>query len=132
MTSLWQDLRYGVRILVKSPGFTVSVIIALALGIGANTAIFSVVNAVLLRALPYENAGRLLVIYGGGAQDAVVDAPLSYPDFVDYKNGAQTLEHVAAYSRSGTFISAGSDEPERVWGTEVSAELFPLLGVNPS
>ncbi len=131
MASLWQDLRYGVRILVKSPGFTVSVIIALALGIGVNTAIFSVVNAVLLRALPYENAGRLLVIYGGGARDAVIDAPLSYPDFVDYKNGAQTLEHVAAYSKSGTFISAGSGEPERVWGAEVSAELFPLLGVNP-
>jgi len=132
MASLWQDLRYSLRILVKSPGFTVSVIIALALGIGANTAIFSVVNAVLLRALPYENAERLLVIYGGGAQDAVIDAPFSYPDFVDYKNGARTLEHVAAYSKSGTFISAGGDEPERVWGAEVSAELFPLLGVQPA
>ncbi len=132
MTSLWQDLRYGVRMLWKSPGFTMAVIVALALGIGANTAIFSVVNAVLLRALPYENAGRLLVIYSGGAQDTEVDAPLSYPDFVDYKNEAQTLEHVAAYSKSGTFISAGGDEPERVWGAEVSAELFPLLGVRPA
>ena len=132
MTSLWQDLRYGVRMLLKSPGFTMAVIVALALGIGANTAIFSVVNAVLLRALPYENAGRLLVIYGGGAQDTEVDAPLSYPDFVDYKNAAQTLEHVAAYSKSGTFISAGGDELERVWGAEVSVELFPLLGVRPA
>ena len=130
MKTMWQDLRYGVRMLVKSPGFTFVAIIALALGIGANTAIFSVVNAVLLRTLPYEHAQRLVKVYGASPQVPESRAPLSYPDFLDYKTQAKTFEYFAAYQQIGTSLFIG-DEPERVLGTEATADLFPLLGVEP-
>ncbi|MDQ3134044.1 MAG: ABC transporter permease [Acidobacteriota bacterium] len=130
MKIMWQDLRYGVRMLVKSPGFTFVAIIALALGISANTAIFSVVNAVLLRTLPYEHAERLVKVYGASPQEPESRAPLSYPDFLDYKTQAATFEYFAAYQQIGTSLFIG-DEPERVFGTEATADLFPLLGVEP-
>ena len=114
MKIMWQDLRYGVRMLVKSPGFTFVAIIALALGISANTAIFSVVNAVLLRTLPYEHAERLVKVYGASPQEPESRAPLSYPDFLDYKTQAANFEYFAAYQQIGTSLFVG-DEPERSW-----------------
>ncbi|CAN5390391.1 ABC transporter permease [soil metagenome] len=131
MNTLWQDLRYAVRTLLKNPGFTCAALIALALGIGANTAIFSVVNAVLLRPLQFEHQERLVSIYGVSANSDGGRFPLSYPDFVDYQKGAQSLQYIAAYSLTGTSLVNSSDEPESLSGAVASAELFPLLGVAP-
>ena len=129
MRTLWQDVRYGARALWKSPAFTVVAVLAVALGVGANTAIFSVVNTVLLRALPYENAERLVALYTGRGP-GVIGGPLSYPDLLDYRAQAQSFEYVAGYQGVGTVMSLGQgDEPERVRGTEVMADLFPALGV---
>lgn len=135
METVWQDVRYGVRMLARNPGLTAIAVLALALGVGANTAIFSVVNSVLLRPLPYKTAERLVSLYGQNTNNAEANStdkpPLSYPDFRDYKEQAQTLQYVAAYSQSGTVLTSGGDEPERVLGADVSAELFPMLGVEP-
>ncbi len=132
MASWWQDLRYGVRMLVKSPGFTFVAVVALALGIGANTAIFSVVNAVLLRPLPFVNAEQLVKVYGGRARGGTGYTPVSYPDFADYKKQAQSFDRVASYSLAGTTLMSGGDEPERLDGAVVSAELFPMLDAKPA
>jgi putative ABC transport system permease protein len=131
MRNLWKDVKYGARALWKSPGFTVVAVLAVALGVGANTAIFSVVNAVLLRALPYENSERLVAIYAGRGPN-VPGGPLSYPDLLDYR-AAQSLEYVAGYQGVGTVMGLGQgDEPERVRGVEAMADLFPALGVRPA
>jgi putative ABC transport system permease protein len=115
---------------LKRPGFTAIAVITLALGIGANTAIFSVVNAVLLRPLPYAEADRLFVPWGsrGDTQHHTV---VSYPDFVDWQAQTKTLEHVATYNSSGTLLREGDGEPEPIFGAAVSADLFPLLKVAP-
>jgi putative ABC transport system permease protein len=131
MRTLLQDIRFGLRTLSKSPGFTLVAVVALALGVGANTAIFSAVNTVLLRALPYDNSSQLVAFYTGNNPAAPEPrGPLAYPDLLDYREQAKSLEYVAAYQGVGTVLSAGQgDEPERVRGTEVSADLFPALGV---
>ncbi len=131
MTTLLQDLRYGARMLLKHPGFTFVAVAALALGIGANTAIFSVVNAVVLRPLPFANSERIVRIYGTNEKDAAERAPLSYPDFADYRSQSQSVEHVAAYSFASTSMRTGAGEPERLDGIIVSSDLFPLLDVKP-
>lgn len=135
MGTVWQDVRFAVRMLARNPGLTAIAVLALALGVGANTAIFSVVNSVLLRPLPYKNAAQLVSMYSQNTSNAEANLtdkpPLSYPDFKDYKEQAQTLQYVAAYSQSGTSLTSGGDEPERVLGADVSAELFPMLGVEP-
>jgi len=118
--------------LVKSPGFTFVAVVALALGIGANTAIFSVVNAVLLRPLPFVNAEQLVKVYGGRARGGTGYTPVSYPDFADYKKQAQSFDRVASYSLAGTTLMSGGDEPERLDGAVVSAELFPMLDAKPA
>ncbi|HEX8283355.1 MAG TPA: ABC transporter permease [Pyrinomonadaceae bacterium] len=130
MRTLLNDIRFGLRTLLKSPGFTLVAVVALALGVGANTAIFSAVNTVLLRALPYRNSERLVAIYTGSDPAAPEPrGPLSYPDLVDFREQAKSLEYVAAYQGVGTVLSTGpGDEPERVRGFEVSADLFPALG----
>ena len=130
METLLRDVRYGIRSLLKRPGFTAIAVITLALGIGANTAIFSVVNAVLLRPLPYADAERLFVPWGrrGDMKNHTV---VSYPDFVDWQARTQTLEYVAAYNSSGTLLREGDAEPELITGAAVSADLFPLLKVAP-
>ena len=131
MRTLWQDVRYGARALWKSPAFTLVAVLAVALGVGANTAIFSVVNTVLLRALPYENSERLVTLYTGRVPTAQPSGPLSYPDLLDYRAQTQSFEYVAGYQGVGTVMSVGAgDEPERVRGTEVMADLFPALGVH--
>ena len=130
METLFRDIRYGVRSLLKRPGFTAIAVITLALGIGANTAIFSVVNAVLLRPLPYADAERLFVPWGSRG-DMKNHTVVSYPDFVDWQAQTKTLEHVAAYNQSGTLLREGDAEPELIVGAAVSADLFPLLKVAP-
>src|SRR5919206_178630 len=122
LETLWQDLRYGARMLIKSPGFTLIAVITLALGIGANTAIFSVVNAVLLRPFPYEAPERLVILQEsiyGGASGAV-----SYPNFVDWRAQNTVFSSMAAVRANESFNFTGAGEPERVQGRVVTAAFF--------
>ena len=129
MGTLWQDLRYGFRMLLKNPGFTVVTILALALGIGANTAIFSVVNAVLLRPLPFPTAERLVFISEWSQQ--VQNMSVSYPNFVDWRDQNRVFEQLAAFRGAGLILT-GMGEPERLDGREVSSTFFSVLGTNPA
>ncbi|MCA1591412.1 MAG: ABC transporter permease [Acidobacteria bacterium] len=130
MGTIWQDLRYGFRMLWKSPGFTTVALLALALGIGANTAIFSVVNAVLLRPLPYRDPERLTLVWWSAPKLSLDQFPASAPDFVDWKTRSGVFERVAAF-KGASFNLTGGNEPERVQSAAVSADLFPMLGVQP-
>jgi putative ABC transport system permease protein len=131
MQSLWQDLRYGARTLLKNPGFTAIAVITLALGIGANTAIFSVVNAVLLRPLQYAEPDRIIQIWQTFPQLGSNQVTVSAPEFLDYKDQNHVFERIAAFRPQG-FTLMGGSEPERILGFRVSADLFPLLGVAPT
>ncbi|HKE55671.1 MAG TPA: ABC transporter permease, partial [Pyrinomonadaceae bacterium] len=127
MNNLWQDIRYGVRMLLKHPGVTIVVIIALALGIGANTAIFSVVNAVLLRPLPYDESDRLVFL---NERSQVLDEmSISYPNFTDWRAQNHVFEKIAVYNRQ-SYNLTGVGEAERIIVGQVSADLFPILRVN--
>jgi putative ABC transport system permease protein len=130
--ALIQDLRYGVRTLMKSPGFAFVAVLTLALGIGANTAIFSVVNGVLLRALPYYEPERLVMVWADRpilqAQIGLDDFPVTVADFIDWRNQNQVFEQMAAMFAPRMNLTGGS-EPESVVGLRASASLFPLLGV---
>jgi predicted permease len=131
METLMQDLRYGFRSLLRSKGFTLVAVLALALGIGANSAIFSVVNAVLLRPLPFDMPEQLMTVQGRNERDGSVFNEHSYPNYVDLRDQSRSFAHVAAYSPTTAFITGG-EEPERVRGVIASADLFPLLGVQPA
>jgi putative ABC transport system permease protein len=127
MATIWQDIKYGARMLMKNPGVTIIVIIALALGIGANSAIFSVVNAVLLRPLPYHESERLIFL---NEKSAVLDEmSISYPNFTDWRNQNQTFEKMGVYNRA-SYNLTGSGEAERIVTGQVSADLFSVLRVN--
>ena len=120
------DLRYALRSLLKQPGFAAVVVITLALGIGASTAIFSVVNGVLLRPLPFPNSDRLHVIWGNYRSLNIERLPAKAAEYEDYEKQTQVFDSVAAYTNHSFNISSGS-EPERIRGAYVSANLFPLL-----
>jgi putative ABC transport system permease protein len=124
------DLRYAVRLQRKNPGFTIVAIIALALGIGANTAIFSVVNTVLLRALPYKDPERLVTVWEDASKQGYPQDTPAAANFVDWRDQNQVFEGMAAMSDT-SFNLTGSGEPERLEGRMVSTTLFPLLGVEP-
>ena len=128
METLIQDVRYGTRALAKHKGFTVVAVLTLALGIGANTAIFSVVNAVLLRPLPYQNSERLVAVKRVDPRGGNVQGFNSYPNFLDYRDRARSLQHVAAYSDTYAWLSTG-DASERIEEVYATAELFDVLGV---
>src|SRR6266850_3096938 len=130
MNTLWQDVRYSARTLWKHPGFTMVAVVALALGIGANTAIFSVVNAVLLRPLPFVEPSRLVNLWQSHIQRGINQGAVSYPDFADWRDQSQVFEGMASYHQSD-FILTGVDEPARLEGAVVNADLFSLLGVTP-
>jgi predicted permease len=126
--NIWQDLRYGARMLLKQPGFTLTAVLTLGLGIGANTAIFSIVNAVLLRPLAYEAPERLVIIQerdGGGGFSP------SYPNFVDWRAQNTAFAAVAAVRGNESFNFTGAGEPERLQGRLASPEFLPALGVEP-
>jgi putative ABC transport system permease protein len=131
MQTLWQDLRYGARMLLKKPGFTLVAIITLALGIGANTAIFSVVNAVLLRPLPYPEPERLMQIFLHNPDSASGRGGYGNADFQALRERNQSFEKIAAISSGNRFSLTGSGAPEQVIGAVVTAEFFDMLGVNP-
>src|ERR687895_617252 len=130
MNNLIQDIRFGVRMLLKSPSVSIVAIIALALGIGANTAIFSVVNAVLLRPLPFPNPDTLVQIFETDPQRGYVSGSHSYPNFFDLREQSTVFEHIASYY-SSNFIMTGRGEPVRLEGAVATADLFPLLGIAP-
>ena len=125
---LWQDLKHAVRMLVKKPGFTLIAIVTLALGIGANTAIFSVVNAVLLRPLPYPNADRLVAVSENSLKAS--DISVAYPDYLDWRAQQSVFEEMSARMPTGGIISS-ANEPERVIGRLVTPSFFSTLGVQP-
>jgi putative ABC transport system permease protein len=129
MNNLWQDIRFGLRMLWKSPGFTVVTILALALGIGANSAIFSVVNGVLLRPLPFKTADRLVFLSEWSQQ--VPNMSVSYPNYKDWRDQATVFDQLAAF-RSAGYTLTGTGEPERLSAREVAASFFPALGVTPA
>jgi putative ABC transport system permease protein len=117
-------VRYGLRTLARTPGFTLAAVLALALGIGATTAIFSVVDAVLLRPLPYAEPDRLAVVLHGGRD------PVAPANYLDWRREASAFERMGAAEYWQTNLSGG-DRPERVLGLHVTADILPLLGVSP-
>lgn len=131
MQTLWQDLRYAVRTLSQKPGFTAVAVLTLALGVGANTAIFSVVNGVLLRPLPYVEPDRLAMLWTDDVKHGVHESEgTSYLNFQDWKNQSQAFADMAICTR-GNAITLTEREPERAEAEAVSANLFPLLGRKP-
>jgi predicted permease len=126
----WWDLRYGARMLRRNPGFTLVAVITLALGIGANSAIFSVVDAVLLRPLPYKEPDRLMALWAKNDTSGLTQRPLSYPNFVDWREQNQVFEYLAAVRQESFSLTDGA-EPERVNGIRVTTDILPLLGVRP-
>jgi putative ABC transport system permease protein len=131
LETVWQDLRYGARMLHKRKGFTAVAALTLALGVGANTAVFSVINAVLIRPLPFAEADRLVMIWE--TQPDVRGPVGTYPDFQDWRAGAQSFQGMAAFSnkRYGKAELTGHSETIEAQGMLVSQNLFPLLGLKP-
>ena len=125
-----QDARYGFRMLVKNPGFTAVAVITLALGIGANTAIFSVVNTVLLRPLPYKDAERLVMVWRMNPKEGSEIAPVSPADFADLKDQNHVFEGMAG-SWDEVYTLTGEGEPEQIFAYDFDADMFPLLGTKP-
>ncbi|HVN09677.1 MAG TPA: ABC transporter permease [Patescibacteria group bacterium] len=129
MSNLWQDIRFGLRMLRASPAFTLVAVLTLALGIGANTAIFSVVDAVLLRSLPFPDSSRLVAITRVDLRNGESVRALSYPDFEDLRSGSHTLESAALYNED-SFTLTASGEPVHLRAGVASADLFRVLGIS--
>ena len=129
-TDLLHDLRYALRMLLKNPSFTIVAVIALALGIGANTAIFSVVNTVLLRPLPYRDADRLVTVWEDDSRRGFPRETPAAANYVDWCDQNRVFDGMAAIADAG-FNLTGAGDPERLEGRSVSANLFPMLGVEP-
>ena len=122
------NLRFALRMLLKSPGFTAVAVLTLALGIGANTTMFTAVNAILLRPLPYPQPDRLVEILEAARQES--PSVVAYPDFLDWQQQTKGFADMAAYQLA-TFNLTGADEPERVPGLRITANFFRTLGVKP-
>jgi putative ABC transport system permease protein len=130
MERVFADIRYAARVLIKRPLFTIVAVVTLALGIGANTAIFSVVNAVVLSPLPFHEPDRLVVIWSRQAQSSATELPISYPDYVDYKEQSRSFEQMAALRMAPVNLTDGN-EPERITGARVTANFLSTLGIRP-
>ncbi len=131
MDILLRDLRHGFRLLLKHPSFTLAAVLSLGLGIGANAAIFSVVNAVLLRPLPFAHSERLVTVHEAMPRMGAAKIPFSAPDYVAFSRQVRLLERTAAY-QNRTYELSGSGQPLRIIGLRATADLFPLLGVEPA
>ncbi len=129
IADLWQDLRFGARMLLKQRGFTLIAVLTLSLGIGANTAIFSVVNAVLISPLPYRAPDRLVQVWEHNRPKNKPHGPVAPANFLDWKGQNRSFEGLAAYDNFPSFNLTGVGEPERIQGVRVSVGLFSLLGV---
>jgi putative ABC transport system permease protein len=128
MLTTWYDIRYALRMFLKNPGFTAVAILTLALGIGTNTAIFSVVNAVLLRPLPFRDPGKLCLLYEHFPAVGIIGP--SYENFVDWRDQSTSYEGVASI-HNATFTLTGAGEPQRLIGQMASANFYTLMGINP-
>ena len=131
METVWQDFRFGFRMLLKSPGFTIMAVLIIALCIGANTAIFSVVNAILLRPLPFANPDRLVKVWSTNISRGLDEYGTAPPDFREWSENTQALDQMAAYY-SGEFNLLNREEPEQIRGVFISPNLFRMLGVDPA
>ncbi len=131
METILQDIRYGVRTLIKHPGFTAVAVIALALGIGANSAIFSVVNSLLLRPLPFSEPDKLVRVWEANVKRGRSEIPASFPNFADWRDQNHVFEQVVAYT-DYSFNLTGTGEPERIRSALVSPAFFSTLGINPT
>ncbi len=132
MQTIWQDLRYGARALAKNKAFTAVAVLTLAFGIGANTAIFSVVNAVLLQPLPYKDPSTLVFVWTTMISQGVPISGSAAPDFREWRTRNHVFQDLAAYTYDNLNLSLPGEEPSRLQGADVSPELFSLLGVNPA
>ena len=130
METLIKDLRYGIRSFLKRPGFLLIAISTLALGIGGTTAMFTVVNSLLLRPLQFPEPDRLVLFQGVNARQGITESNMSVPDIVDWQHQNQSFEQIAGYSSGNVFLGIG-EETERVRGAGVSSEFFPLFKTNP-
>jgi len=128
MEAFWKDVKFSVRVLLRSPGFSLVAILTLALGIGANTALFSLANGILLEPLRFPQADRLVTLYQHKPQ--FVYSSISYPNFLDWQRDNQTFQSLVAF-RPDDFSLTGLGEPQRIDGIMVSANFFPTLGVTP-
>lgn len=131
LESLWQDLRCSFRMMRKNPGFSLIAILTLALGIGANTAIFSVIHAVLLSPLPYNDPGRIMVVVERNLGKGFPGFAVSPPNYMDWRNSANSFEAMSSVSR-GSFNFTGGPEPERLIGARVGAAFFSVFGATPA
>ena len=132
METLFQDIRYGIRVLARKPAFTVIAVLTLALGIGANTAIFTVVDASLIRSLPYKNSERLVQLWETRQAGDIKQMDASYPDYLDWGGQSDAIEEICGYTGwGGSFTLTGRDTPERIEGARVTASFFSVLGVEP-
>jgi predicted permease len=132
IADFWQDLRYGARMLLAKPGFTLITIITLALGIGANTTIFSVINSLLLKPFPFHEAERLVLVWASQVNDPESRNLASAPNFQDWQRQNDVFTNMAFFDSGGSgYNLAGSGEPERVSGVRVSAGFFEVLGIKP-
>ncbi|MEX2124641.1 MAG: ABC transporter permease [Woeseia sp.] len=131
METLLQDLRYAARTLLKSPGFTVVAVLTLALGIGANTAIFSVVDGVLLRPAPFQDMDRLMVVWETDRNSGTTREPASLPDYIDYKDRSETFEALAGFSTGTTTLSGTAGDPLQLPQVTSTHEFLPVTGIAP-
>src|SRR6185295_16341561 len=130
MDTLFQDIRYGFRMLFKSPAFTLVAVAALALGIGANTGVFSVVNAVLLRPLPYKDVGRIMTVWESDMKTGKKEDGASPANFLDWRDQNQVSEQLATAEPYGHTLT-GSNDPERFRSWLVSEGFFDIIRVAP-
>jgi len=130
MGTLWQDLRYGARMLRRNPGFAIVAILTLAIGIGANAVIFSVVNGVLLRPLPFPDSKRIVTVWETDANRNVVHGTASAAEFLDWQDLSHSFQDLSG-CRALYFTITGNGEPEQVWGSQVSGNFFRTLRVSP-
>jgi predicted permease len=131
LEELLQDVRFGLRTLARNPGFTLVAVLTLALGIGANTAIFSVVDGVLLRPIPLDHADRLMVVWETDRDSGTTREPSSVPDYLDFQELSRTFEQLAAFAGAEVNLTPAQGEPTRLAALAVSHEYLPLVGVHP-
>src|SRR6185295_11200527 len=131
METLLKDVRYGIRNLLKHPTFAATALITLAIGIGANSTIFSFVNGILLRPLPYPQSERLVVVNETALKQGVPAMSISFPNFLDWRAQNRVFEDISAFGNGSSFSLTGAGEPERLRGASVSQGTFELLRVAP-
>src|SRR5688572_21532655 len=131
MQTLWQDLRFGFRMLVKNPIFALVAVVTLALGIGANTAIFSVVDAVLLRSLPYAEPDRLVFLWETAESQGIPTSGAALPNYHAWRDRSQSFDGLAGFYYGDFNLSSAGGSPEFIQGAYVTPNLFPVLKVEP-